>query len=297
MKNSILLISAMIAAVPSAFAQMPTPPSPPSSPAIVSTPVVPVVAPVPATNPLEALTWDGTKKDFNPVPGQATADFIFGVTNNTDSPIVIDHVQTSCGCTVAKLPSQPWTIAPQAGGNISASVNLAGKSGTFYKTLTVFNTNPAWTKTLTLMVAMPAAGLSPVMEREKNQLLAKADPQAVFKGDCAKCHADPVHNSMGKELYVKACGICHEAHSRATMVPDLRALNHPADLAFWKLIIANGKPTTAMPAFSNEHGGPLTQEQIDSLAELLVREFPQMYGVPPKTGVSPMPIPPAPTHN
>jgi mono/diheme cytochrome c family protein len=294
MKKTILRMTAFFGVMASVVAQVPAPPVP----AVAATTIAPSAAP---SNPLETLTWDGVMKETSPVPGQKTADFIFSVTNNTAAPVVIDHVQTSCGCTVAKLPSQPWVIAPQNGGNISASINLLGKAGTFYKTLTIFNTNQAFTKQLTLKVNMPPAPMNPIMEREKNQQLAQIDHQQVFKGDCAKCHAEPAHDAMGKELYVKACGICHEAHPRASMVPDLHVLKHPADLSFWKMIIAEGKPKTMMPAFSQQNGGPLTPEQIDSLAALMVHEFPQqIYQNPNPPGDKPtMPLPPTipPVHN
>ena len=47
------------------------------------------------------------------------------------------------------------------------------------------------------------------------------------------------------------------------------------------MIIADGKAKTLMPAFSKEHGGPLNDEQIDSLAKVLVQAFPSMPGSTP----------------
>lgn len=229
-------------------------------------------APPPATAApklLDLLVWDAVLKEQSPLPGQATADFIFSVTNPSESEVIIDRVQTSCGCTVAKLPSQPWILAPHTNGQLAVSVNLANKSGTLFKTITVISTNSQ--KILTVKVMLPE---SPAMVRSRNQQMALADQQAVFKGDCAKCHVEPAVGLMGKELYVKSCGICHEAKPRATMVPDLAMLSHPTDYAFWKQIIAEGKPKTLMPAFAAEHGGPLTIEQIESLAKVLTKAFP-----------------------
>jgi mono/diheme cytochrome c family protein len=92
-----------------------------------------------------------------------------------------------------------------------------------------------------------------------------ADRQAIFKGDCVKCHVDKGVGKMGAELYAADCGICHDAEHRAAMVPDLKVPRSPRDLAFWQKWIMEGKPGTMMPAFAQAHGGPLTQEQIDSL--------------------------------
>lgn len=251
----LILAAAQFAGTSILFAQAPIPGAPGT-----------VTAPTPAL--LELLQWDSILKEASPQPGQAEQAFTFKVTNPSEQNIVIDHVQTSCGCTVAKLPSQPWILTPHTNGEIDVKVNLAGKSGTVWKTITVFSTNAQ--KVLTVKLNMPE---DPTMVRNRNTMLAQADPQAIFKGDCAKCHVDKSKGLLGKALYKEACGICHEAQHRATMVPDLHALNHPTDYAFWKQIITEGKPKTLMPAFSDKHGGPLTDEQVESLARVLTRAF------------------------
>ncbi len=240
----------------------PVPPVPPPSTA----PVAPA-APAPA----DSLAWDAVMKDMDAKPGQMSADFFFSVTNVSTSDVVIDHVQTSCGCTVAKLPSQPWVLKPQDNGKINVTVDLHGKPvGTLFKTVTVFFTNQT-TKPLTVKVTIPD---NPENARMRNQQMALGDRQKVFKDDCAKCHAEPTHGKTGKDLYAAACGICHDAEHRATMVPNLHALNHSTDRIYWKQWITTGKVGTAMPAFSTEQGGPLSTEQIDSLADYLDTAIP-----------------------
>ena len=168
------------------------------------------------------------------------------------------------------MPSKPWHLAAHSNGVIDVGVNLAGKSGTIFKWVDVFYASNAQ-KRLNLKVIMPE---DPNMKRNQNQQLAKNDRQAVFKGDCAKCHAEPTKDKMGKQLYVAACDICHGASPRATMVPDLHAINHATDLIYWKVWISEGKLGTMMPAFSTKEGGPLTDEQIDSLAQVMLKSFP-----------------------
>ena len=227
----------------------------------------PLQDPVPVPEP---LVWDSLQKEQTVKPGETMANFVFTVTNTSDSEVVINHVQTSCGCTVAKIPSQPWRLAPHTRGEMGISINLAGKSGTIFKTVTVFSTNPP-TKLLMLKVNIPEPA---DMTRSRNQSIAFADRQAVFKGDCAKCHFEPAKGKMSADLYAAACAICHEANPRATMVANLHALNHPTDLAYWKQWITNGKPGSLMPAFAANQGGPLSEEQIDSLARTLVKAVP-----------------------
>lgn len=211
-------------------------------------------------------------KETSPAPGQAFADFTFNVTNPADSEVVINNVQTSCGCTVAKTPPRPWHLAAHAHDSMTISVNLVAKTGTFSKTITVW-AGGYQNQLLTVTVHMPDSAEA---ARARNMQLAVTDRQAVFKGDCASCHT-PKPGIMNKELFIAACEICHDppsGHPRATMVPNLRALNHPTDYDFWKMIITIGKPGTLMPAFSSVAGGPLTDEQVDSLAKTLAKIIP-----------------------
>lgn len=222
----------------------------------------------------KVLAWDADTKEANPKPNEPVARFTFSVTNLTDQEIIIKDAKPSCGCTEATLPSKPWHLAAHSNGVINVGVNLAGKSGTLFKWVDVFYASNA-TKRLNLKVVLPEA---PGVARTRNQEMAKADRQAVFKGDCAKCHIPEKNkdgsDKMGKDLYAATCGVCHEATPRATMVPDLHALNHSTDLIYWKVWISGGKPGTLMPAFSKKEGGPLTDEQIDSLAEVMLKSFP-----------------------
>jgi len=83
------------------------------------------------------LAFDATVKDVTVSNGTPEAHFTFALTNISKEAVTISGVTTSCGCTVAKLPEQPWKIEPGASGEIHATMNLAGKSGTVAKSLTV----------------------------------------------------------------------------------------------------------------------------------------------------------------
>ncbi len=218
------------------------------------------------------LVWDSISKESSPAPGQATADFIFNVTNPSDSEVIINNVHPSCGCTVAKTPPYPWHIAAQTNDSMTISVTLAAKAGKFSKTITV-SANGYQNQVLTVTVHMPDTTEA---KRQRDMQLAVTDRQAVFKGECATCHA-PKPGLMGQELFNATCEICHDppqGHPRATMVPNLRALNHPTDYDFWKMIATIGKPGTLMPAVGAVAGGPLTDAQVDSLATTLAALIP-----------------------
>jgi mono/diheme cytochrome c family protein len=237
---------------------------------VMSSPIyAPNLAQASVLLPDGVLAWDGESKETNVNANAAVAGFVFNFTNVSSSPIVILNVRPSCGCTTAKLPPLPWTLAPGTNGQMMATVNLAGKSGTLYKSLNVY-TDKGF-KTLQLKITILPFVMPKMSEadRAQNVKIATADRQAVFKGDCATCHVQPGEGKYGLALYEADCAICHEGEHRATMVPDLHALKTPTNIEFWRTWIAHGKPGSLMPAFSTADGGPLSDMQITSLAVVL----------------------------
>jgi mono/diheme cytochrome c family protein len=219
------------------------------------------------------LTFDALTQEYTAKTGEAEAKFNFNVTNVSSGEVVISGVQTSCGCTVAHL-TYPWKLQASESGVIPLTMNLMGKSGIVFKSATVLTDKGQKMLTVKVTITPPEANpLTMGADREKNRLIATADRQSVFKGDCAKCHVEPVIGQMGKVLYDKACGICHESEHRATMVTDLRT-KVPNNAEYWKFSIVHGKPGTLMPAFSQTEGGPLSDAQIASLVDYLVKDYP-----------------------
>jgi mono/diheme cytochrome c family protein len=145
--------------------------------------------------------------------------------------------------------------------------------GLVTKTLTFFTT--IGNRIVTLKVNIPPAqiGLPGMSAEDRKAAMARAavDPRAIFKGDCAKCHVDKGANAFGQDLFAADCGICHESSHRDSAVPDLHALKLPTNLAYWQAMITFGKPQTMMPGFARSQGGPLSDEQITSLASYLNR--------------------------
>jgi mono/diheme cytochrome c family protein len=283
-------VSAMLAAGQSTqrvVRTLPTRLNPPTAPASQpGSPPAPLEHFVPVLHPPETqiadsiLAWDAPTKDYMAKLGEVEARFTFNVTNVSSGEVVIHSVNTSCGCTVAQLPSVPWVLAPGSNGQIHATMNLAGKIGNVTKSLTI--NSDKGQRTLLVRASIPTGAPKPapgpiplVGERELNQRLAKSDRQAVFKGDCAKCHAEPAAGKTGGALYAGVCGICHDSPQRASMVPDLHNLKHETNAQYWKDWVVHGKDGTMMPAFSHVEGGPLIESQIDSLVDYLTKTFPQ----------------------
>lgn len=243
----------------------------------VSKPIVRVVSGPPRVEMgTNVLVFDDEMKHETLKPGEYLAVMTFRFTNITTTNVTISAVRTSCGCTVPKLPAMPWTVAPGSSNAIEFHMDLRGKRGTLTKIATVESSSGV--KSLALKGTIPdapalaaggAGGADSMGDRVRNLQIAAADRQAVFRGDCAKCHFEPAVGKMGESLYGAACGVCHEAEHRAAMVPDLRALKQSTDANYWKSWIINGKPGTLMPAFAQAHGGPLTDAQVESLTAFL----------------------------
>lgn len=209
--------------------------------------------------------------------GVVTNTRVATVTNSiTPIPVTVLNVHPSCGCTTAEVPPMPWILPPGTNSIINVKVNLAGKSGTFFKSVNIATDKGKMDLMLriTILPAPPAAPLSPA-ERARQMAVAKADRQAVFKGDCASCHVKDVASQYnGPQIFATVCAVCHEANPRATMVPDLRHLKEPTSTAFWQTWITAGKPGTLMPAFARSLGGPLNDAQILLLATYLNQSIP-----------------------
>jgi mono/diheme cytochrome c family protein len=72
-------------------------------------------------------------------------------------------------------------------------------------------------------------------------------------------------------------------------VPDLHAMKQPANLEYWKAMITFGKPHTMMPGFALARGGPLSDEQITSLAAYLNRTISHNFLPAPMTNAAAAP--------
>jgi len=216
---------------------------------------------------IPALAYDAVSKQVAARFGQTNAVVQFAVTNISQQAVVIRDVSLSCGCSVASLPARPWTIQPGEHGRVTVTIDLRGKQGSLLKSAVLHTLTGMQVLNYQIDIQEPVTP----EERARNQRLAKADRQAVFRGSCAQCHATPTQGKFGGELFAAACAICHETEHRAKMVPDLRALKQPAQPDYWLHTITYGKPASLMPAFALAEGGPLTDLQIRSLADFLAR--------------------------
>jgi cytochrome c553 len=255
-------------------------PPPPAALTVSPGPPIPYGAPPhPALE--NYLAFDAETKEVSVTNGTTEAHFTFNLTNISSGDIMVNFVQTSCGCTVAKLPSNPWKLSPNDHGEISATMQLAGTppGGSKIKTLTI-NSDKGTKAVYVKATILPDAPSSmSAMDRTNNLRMAAADRQAVFKGDCIRCHVTPAkdsagHDKMGQELYAAVCSVCHETEHQASFVPNLHHLPEPTSAEFWRNWIVHGKAGTLMPAFTKAEGGILSDEQTESLVQYLTATIP-----------------------
>jgi cytochrome c553 len=214
--------------------------------------------------------WSFWRKRVSYVTNFTTVTNAAWFTNSiTPIPVTIVSAHASCGCTQPELPPLPWTILTGSNGQFGATVNLEGKNGTMIKSITVTTDKGKKDLILRITILPPVVPTLTDAERARGMEIAKADRQAVFKADCATCHAKPAEGKYNKALYDAVCAICHEAEHRASMVADLHNLTVPTNDEFWRTWIAHGKAGSLMPAFSTAEGGPLNDMQITSVAAYL----------------------------
>jgi mono/diheme cytochrome c family protein len=257
-----------------------TKPAQPTPPTVAASPVyVPDLSHI--SDPLtdKVFTWNSVSQVTNVPAGEDQAHFTFDFTNVSPDKVTIVNVHPSCGCTTAQLPPLPWTVPSGTNAQFGVTVNIEGKTGTLFKTVNVATDKGSRTLMLRITIKPAVMPKMTAAERARGVAIAKIDRQAVFKNDCATCHAKPAEGKYGEALYNAVCAICHEGKDRATMVPDLHTLKVPTNEQFWQIWIAHGKPGTFMPAFSQGDGGPLTEMQIASLAAYLNSAIPSH--VPP----------------
>ncbi len=177
---------------------------------------------------------------------------ILYVRNQGDSPLMLDSAGSACGCTKAKLKQ---LLVPAHGFvTVHVQIDTTAKLGTIKKQVFV--------KTMTGEVLSSILHLT-VLENPHNDLQG-----GLFKGSCRSCHYDP---AMGEErperLFSSLCAMCHGEQAKGAYAPRLRQMS----ASHLDSLIRNGSGRPQMPGFAKLHGGPLTDAQIQSLVDWLMR--------------------------
>lgn len=94
----------------------------------------------------DILLLKETSYSFGKIPQGRPVTHVFDIVNTGSSPLLLENVQASCGCTTPEWSRDP--IAPGATASIRVGYN-AYADGRFNKTVTIFYNN-GQTKVLTI---------------------------------------------------------------------------------------------------------------------------------------------------
>jgi hypothetical protein len=103
-------------------------------------------APKPAKKK-KAVTFKTVEIVRENIPYDSKEPFVFEFKNTGSQPLIITHVQTSCGCTAAEKPTEP--IAKGKSSKIVVTYDTK-RVGNFTKTITVTTNIPDETVVLTI---------------------------------------------------------------------------------------------------------------------------------------------------
>lgn len=83
------------------------------------------------------ISFEKSSFDFGDIRQGQVVNASFKFKNTGKSPLILQNVQTSCGCTVPQWPKEP--IGPGKTAELNATFNSAGKMGQQNKVITVFS--------------------------------------------------------------------------------------------------------------------------------------------------------------
>lgn len=178
----------------------------------------------------------------------------------------IDNIETTCGCTVAEIENK--VIAPGDYAEVIATLDTSLKLGKVAKKITVHSNDP---KTPEYELFLKGDVEFKMVGHERIEV---KDPLVLFKGKCATCHVDRGVGKVGKDLFVADCAMCHgfTGEGRKDIAPSLLTGMPDDDTHFESIrkIIAEGTPhSPEMPPYSTAKGGPLNDDEIESLVNYL----------------------------
>ncbi len=98
-----------------------------------------------ATTDTTTVAFEVSEFDFGTIEQGEQVTYTYKFKNTGKSPLIIQDVRTSCGCTVPSYSDKP--VGPGSEGFLKIRFNSAGKHGNQYKLITVTsNTKPEKTE-------------------------------------------------------------------------------------------------------------------------------------------------------
>jgi hypothetical protein len=112
---------------------------------------------LPVTGP--RIAWEESQHDFGTITEGDKVEYAFKFKNSGNEPLILQNVQTTCGCTVPTWPKEP--IAPGKSGVIKASFNSAGKAGQQNKVITIISNAKEGNSQVSILANVKAKEVTP----------------------------------------------------------------------------------------------------------------------------------------
>lgn len=148
-------------------------------------------------------------------------------------------------------------LEPQEKGKISIKVDIKGKTGNIHKTIQVHTNDPQ----------NPVTNLFVIMQVKDRLHLSRHSAKEIFSSQCRRCHVEKGNSKKSAELFQADCGMCHNAGKSASALS--RMSKRPKDYLI--NAIRNGVEGSSMPGWALNSSGPLGDEEIDSLVDLIIK--------------------------
>lgn len=191
-------------------------------------------------------------------PGDKPSGF-FMLRNTGSAPLNIIEIKPSCGCTVARLDKK--VIKPGGSVKVMVAIDTGGKTGRYAKTIKIKTDDP-----LTPEAVVEITGTVIIEEHGKG-----VDASVIFSAGCAACHAKPAEGKLGEPLFEAVCSMCHGHYGLGGSAPRINALQFVENNTdkYIRQVIEQGVKDTSMPGFTASKGGPLNEEQVNSLINII----------------------------
>ncbi len=191
-------------------------------------------------------------KDLGTVSDLDKVEHAFEFSNTGDSTLVIEKVVATSGNTKARASSR--LLKPGEKGSITAVIDMRGRKGIFFKKIDVYTNDPI----------TPVTTLSVKISAKDRIHMAQYKATDIFSEECKDCHVERGRGKKGWDLFKADCFMCHNAGKNTSLSTMSRK---PAKEML--KAIREGVENTLMPGFDVRYGGPLDNNDIQSLMDLI----------------------------
>ncbi len=204
--------------------------------------------------------------DLGTIKTDSKSEHTFYIYNTGGKHLRISRVDTSCGCTLTELSKK--VIAPGDFATLKATLDTSIKIGKIKKTITIFSNDAKSPEKVLYLTG------NVIFKMKGHDKVAVKDPLVLFHGECATCHVNKGKGRVGQDLFLADCAMCHGIDARGVkdIAPSLLKRNYQDEAVRQHVrnVIASGSANTPqMPPWSQDKGGPLNAQEIDSLVRFL----------------------------